>query len=105
MYNPRFPATAGPAASRSLVTCPCGPATPKFSAAYRDKFQQEPFVFASESYDLATIMLAAIDSGVTTRAAMADYFRRYSGSGMARDYQWSANGELTFPRAWVFEVS
>lgn len=35
---------------------------------------------------------------------MADYFRRYSGSGMARDYQWSANGELTFPRAWVFEV-
>lgn len=105
VYNPRFPATAGPAASRSLVTCPCGPATPKFSAAYRDKFQQEPFVFASESYDLATIMLAAIDSGVTTRAAMADYFRRYSGSGMARDYQWSANGELTFPRAWVFEVS
>uniref|UniRef100_UPI003D9301EB bifunctional serine/threonine-protein kinase/ABC transporter substrate-binding protein n=1 Tax=Gordonia sp. B7-2 TaxID=3420932 RepID=UPI003D9301EB len=105
IFNPLFVEAAGPAAKGTLVACNCGPSSEQFLAAYRDKFQAEPLVFASEAYDLTTIMLAGISSGVNTREAMVAHLQRYAGMGMAREYQWGTNGNLTFPRAWVFQVA
>ena len=105
VFSPQFASIAGTAASRSLLVCACGPTSSQFAADYRERYGQAPVTFAAEAYDLTAIMLKAIDSGVDSRTGMTAYFRDYRGSGMARTYQWDADGYLTTTLPWVYEVA
>jgi branched-chain amino acid transport system substrate-binding protein len=100
----QFVDQAGDASKDALLSCPCGPASESFAKEYTAQFNQAPGTFSSEGYDLATIMLTGIDAGVRLRPQMLDWFRHYSGQGMARWYQWADTGELANPTEWIYQV-
>jgi len=95
---------AGGAARDALVSCPCAPAPPEFADEYKSTFDQLPGPYAAEAYDLGTILLKGIDSGAITRAALLDFVATYDGQGIARRYQWVADGELANPSVWLYQV-
>ena len=102
--DPQFVSQAGAASEGAILSCPCGPAPDDFAAAYEETNGQAPGVYSTEGYDLATIMLTGIASGVTDRAGMVDYVANYSGEGLARTYEWDDTGELSAALIWIYEV-
>ncbi|MBD8058240.1 branched-chain amino acid ABC transporter substrate-binding protein [Cellulomonas sp. JH27-2] len=102
--DPEFVKQAGSAAKGAYLSCPCGPAPEKFAADYQAKFSVASGVYSVEAYDLATIMLKGIDSGVKDRAGMVDFVKNYDGDGLARHYKWDANGELASALIWIYQV-
>lgn len=102
--DPEFVKQAGDASKDAVLSCPCGPATGSFADEYTKKFNQEPGTYSSEGYDLGTILLKGIDSGAITRPALLDFVRNYNGRGVARQYQWTPNGELTTSLIWIYKV-
>jgi branched-chain amino acid transport system substrate-binding protein len=102
--DPEFVKQAGESSKDALLSCPCGPATGSFAEEYTEKFGQEPGTYSTEGYDLGTIMVKGIDSGAITRQALLDYVRNYNGQGVARNYQWTPQGELTTTLIWMYKV-
>ena len=102
--DPELVKQAGTAAKDTLMGCPCAPASGPFAQAYTKKYGQDPGTYSTEAYDLTTIMLKGIDSGATTRPALLNYVRTYTGQGVARKYQWNPNGELTTTLIWIYKV-
>lgn len=102
--DPEFVKQAGESAKGAVLSCPCGPATGEFAEEYRAKFNQEPGTYSTEGYDLGTILLKGIDSGAITRPALLDFVRNYQGQGVAREYQWTPEGELTTTLIWIYDV-
>ncbi len=102
--DPEFVKQAGEASKDALLSCPCGPATGGFAEEYSQKFGQEPGTYSTEGYDLGTILVRGIDSGAITRQALLDYVRNYNGQGVARNYQWTPEGELTSTLIWMYKV-
>jgi branched-chain amino acid transport system substrate-binding protein len=100
----QFVDQAGEASKDALLSCPCGPATGSFAEEYKQKFSADPGTYSTEGYDLGTILLKGIDSGAITRPALLDFVRNYNGQGVARNYQWTPNGELTTNLIWMFKV-
>jgi len=104
MANPQFATQAGHFRADVSLSCPCGPDPEWFTKEYRDEFGRDPGAYSAEGYDLATIMLNAIDAGMLVRPQMLDWMRHYSGQGVARRYQWTRTGELTDPTVWIYRV-
>jgi branched-chain amino acid transport system substrate-binding protein len=102
--DPQFVKQAGSAAKGALLSCPCGPAPADFETAYTAQFGIASGVYSVEAYDLATIILKAIDGGAKTRADVVNFVKSYSGDGLARHYQWDANGELSSALIWIYQV-
>ncbi|BBY15654.1 branched-chain amino acid ABC transporter substrate-binding protein [Mycolicibacterium litorale] len=102
--DPEFVKQAGESSKDALLSCPCGPATGSFAEEYTQKFGQEPGTYSTEGYDLGTILVKGIDSGAITRQALLDYVRNYNGQGVARNYQWTPQGELTTTLIWMYKV-
>ena len=102
--DPEFVKQAGESSKGAVLSCPCGPATGSFADEYTEKFGQEPGTYSTEGYDLGTIMLKGIDSGAITRPALLEFVRNYDGQGVARNYQWTPNGELTSTLIWIYDV-
>jgi branched-chain amino acid transport system substrate-binding protein len=102
--DPELVKQAGSASRDALMGCPCAPASGPFADTYTTKWGQEPGTYSTEAYDLTTIMLKGIDSGATTRPALLDFVRNYSGQGVARKYQWGGDGELTTTLIWMYKV-
>jgi branched-chain amino acid transport system substrate-binding protein len=102
--DPQFVAQAGAASKDAVLSCPCGPAPEAFAKEYKTVNNADPGVYSVEGYDLTTIMLKAIDSGVKDRAGMVDFVKKYSGQGLAREYKWNDTGELTAALIWIYKV-
>ncbi len=103
--DPQFVKQAGDASKDAILSCPCGPSPEKFAADYKAANNNAaPGVYSVEAYDLTTIMLKAIDSGVKDRAGMVDYVKKYNGAGLARQYKWDDKGELTSALIWIYKV-
>lgn len=102
--DPQFVAQAGDASKDAILSCPCGPAPAEFADQYKTLNGQAPGVYSTEGYDLATIMLKAIDSGVKDRAGMVDFVKKYDGDGLARHYKWDDKGELASALIWIYKV-
>jgi branched-chain amino acid transport system substrate-binding protein len=100
----QFVDQAGEASKDALLSCPCGPASGDFAEEYKKKFNADPGTYSTEGYDLGTILVKGIDSGAITRPALLDFVRNYNGQGVARNYQWTPNGELTTNLIWMFKV-
>jgi len=99
-----FVKQAGESSKDALLSCPCGPASPEFTAEYSAKFNQAPGTYSTEGYDLGTIMAKGIDSGAVTREALLAFAKAYDGQGVARKYQWTDTGELTTTLIWIYKV-
>ena len=48
--------------------------------------------------------MKGIQEGKRTRAALLDYVKSYNGTGLARQYQWTPQGELTSALIWMYKV-
>ncbi|MEU8899987.1 branched-chain amino acid ABC transporter substrate-binding protein [Nocardia sp. NPDC048505] len=102
--DPQFLKQAGNAAKGATLTCPCGPAPEKFAKDYQALNNEAPGVYSVEAYDLATILSKGIDAGKVTRPDLLGFVRSYDGAGLARQYKWSPNGELTNALIWIYSV-
>jgi len=102
--DPEFVKQAGASSKDALLSCPCGPPSKEFTDEYTKNFDEAPGTYSTEGFDIATVLLKGIDSGAHTRAALLDYVRKYDGQGIARGYQWGANGELTSTLIWMYKV-
>jgi branched-chain amino acid transport system substrate-binding protein len=102
--DPEFVKQAGSSSKDAILSCPCGPAPDKFKAEYKALNGQDPGVYSVEAYDLTTILLKGIDSGKVTRADLLEFVRSYDGPGLARQYKWNENGELSTALIWVYKV-
>ena len=102
--DPEFVAHAGPASQGTILTGLFGPATDEFAVHYQTAFGTAPGAYSVDAYDIATIMVTGISSGVTDRGGMIGYFRTYDGQGLAKNYRWDASGELTDPILWLYQV-
>lgn len=102
--DPQFVEQAGSASDGAVLSCPCGPAPDAFATEYETAFEAAPGVYSVEGYDLMTIMLAGIDSGITDRAGLLDFVASYDGAGLARNYSWTDTGELTSALIWIYDV-
>ncbi|GIG28691.1 branched-chain amino acid ABC transporter substrate-binding protein [Cellulomonas marina] len=100
----QFVSQAGSDSEGAYLSCPCGPAPEPFAADYEAAFGQAPGVYSVEGYDLATIMLKGIDSGVSDRAGLVEFVSSYSGVGLAKPYEWDSTGELASTTTWLYEV-
>ncbi|MFF0817645.1 branched-chain amino acid ABC transporter substrate-binding protein [Rhodococcus sp. NPDC003318] len=103
--DPEFVKQSGEASKDAILTCPCIPAPAALAEEYEALNGQAPGVYSVEGYDLTTIMLAAIDSGVKDRAGMLDFVRNYDGQGVGKRYQWNAQGELSNALIQIYEVN
>lgn len=104
LKDPQFVKAAGQSAKDAILSCPCGPATGQFLEEYTGKFGQPPGTYSVEAYDAATILLKGIDGGAISRSALLDFVRGYNGQGLARNYQWTPDGELTSNLIWIYKV-
>lgn len=102
--DPQFVEQAGSASKDAYLTCPCGPAPEAYASLYQGEFGQAPGVYSVEGYDLATIILSGIASGITDRPALVDYVRAYDGYGLAKHYKWDETGELGETTTWIYQV-
>lgn len=102
--DPQFVSQAGSASEGAVLSCPCGPAPEEFAAEYEASAGQAPGVYSTEGYDLMTIMLLGVDSGITDRAGLLEFVKNYDGPGLARNYKWDATGELESALIWIYNV-
>lgn len=100
----QFVDQAGNASKDAILSCPCGPAPADFTKEYTAKFNQKPGTYSTEGYDLATIMVRGIAAGKVSRPDLLEWVRTYNGQGVARNYQWTDNGELTTKLVWIYKV-
>ena len=101
----QFVDQAGDSSKDALLSCPCGPAPADFAKEYSEKFDgAEPGTYSTEGYDLATILLKGIDAGKVARPDLLEHVRTYNAPGVARNYQWTPNGELTTNLIWIYKV-
>jgi branched-chain amino acid transport system substrate-binding protein len=103
----QFIKQAGSASSNAYFTCPClpGELIPDFEKAYKKAFNQEPGTYSIEGYDAATILLAGIDKGNTTRAKLLDWVKNYDADGLSKHYKWDSTGELQAPAVYGYKVA
>ncbi|KHL19169.1 branched-chain amino acid transport system substrate-binding protein [Mumia flava] len=98
---------AGDAADTTYFTCACVPGElyEDFADAYAEVADgADPGTYSVEAYDAATVLLAGIDAGATTRADLKDWVRDYDAPGLARHYRWDEIGELESGRVQAYAV-
>lgn len=95
--DPEFIKAAGQSAAQGVYfTCPCVPAdaAATFASQYKAAYGTEPQTYSSEAYDAATIELAGIDKGNTTRAKLLEFVKGYDADGITKHYKFASDGEL-----------
>ncbi|WP_374010856.1 branched-chain amino acid ABC transporter substrate-binding protein [Leifsonia sp. LS-T14] len=102
----QFIKLAGDASSNAYFTCPCipGELIPDFESAYKKLANAEPGTYSIEGYDAATVLLAGIDKGKTTRADLLSWVKDYDADGLSKHYKWDATGELQAPAVYGYKV-
>ncbi|MEU0544920.1 bifunctional serine/threonine-protein kinase/ABC transporter substrate-binding protein [Nocardia sp. NPDC005978] len=103
-YDPALRTSGETPATGTLVSCQCGPATERFRTDYRAATGTDPAAHAVEAYDLTAIVLRGIVSGQGGRTELREFLHGYAGDGIAQTYGWSATGELTDPRIWLYRL-
>jgi len=102
----QFIKLAGSASSNAYFTCPClpGDLIPDFAKTYQSSFHAEPGTYSVEAYDAATVLLAGIDAGNTTRAKLKDFVKNYDGQGLSKKLKWDSTGELAETPVFGYKV-
>jgi branched-chain amino acid transport system substrate-binding protein len=108
--DPKLVTTAGASAAEgALLTCPCGditgnPSAASFVSAYTAQAGSAPGTYSAEAYDAANVILNAIKAGNKTSAAINDYLKTVSYTGLTKTIKFDAQGEVQSPTVYIFEV-
>jgi branched-chain amino acid transport system substrate-binding protein len=91
-------AAGAKAAEGAIVTCPCNPPE-KVSGTFFEDYKKanngaEPATYGAEAYDAATIFLAGIDAGKTSRSDMLDFVNSYDAPGITKQLKFDSTGEI-----------
>ncbi|HUW78698.1 MAG TPA: branched-chain amino acid ABC transporter substrate-binding protein [Candidatus Nanopelagicaceae bacterium] len=94
-----FVTAGGSATDGSVVTCACAPIdTTKtgkaFKAAYKTRFGVADGTYSPEAYDAANFLLAAIQHGKVSRAAINKYISKKSWTGITKTLKFTKTGEI-----------
>jgi branched-chain amino acid transport system substrate-binding protein len=95
-------------AAGTYITCPCtGEDVGSFETAYKAKFALAAPFFGPEAFDAATILLAGLAAGKTTRADLLSWVEAYDSPGLARHIRFTDEGDLdpAEANAWLFRVN
>lgn len=104
--DPEFLKGAGAGANSAYFTCPCVPEDNfrDFTAAFKQVEGADPGTYSPEGYDVTTILLKGIDSGIKDRAALLNYVKNYDGQGLTKKFKWNDKGELSDTPVWSYRV-
>ena len=101
-FTSTFTKDAGAAGDGSVTTCPCGDITKShatgastFISDYKAKWGQDPGIYSADAFDVARIFINGFIAGDTTPQALTNYLTSVHYVGLARDYSFQANHELT----------
>ncbi|WP_412538052.1 branched-chain amino acid ABC transporter substrate-binding protein [Longispora sp. K20-0274] len=106
----KFVESAGKeAAEGAILTCPCVPPDKSggtFAAEFKKAFGSEPGTYAAEAYDAATIYVAGVKAGKTTRKDMEAFVDAYTGKGVTTTFAFTPQGELDLSAVavWAYRV-
>jgi branched-chain amino acid transport system substrate-binding protein len=107
--DPGFAQAAGNAAATgSIVTCPCSPASKAggtFVADYKKQWNVDAGTYSDVAFDAANIFLQGINAGNTTADKLLSYVNGVNYSGIANTYKFTSNGELDPAqiKVWAFK--
>lgn len=112
--TPDFTKQAGSESEGTYFTCQCapvpaygGPATgalADFVSAYQAKYNTAPQAYTAEDYDGAKLLIAAIEAGAQTPAAVTAWLRTANFSGVTKTYSWDPTGELNTTSINIYQV-
>lgn len=108
--DPAFISSAGQAAAEgTILTCPCQPAAKAkgtFAADYQALNGVAPGTYSDSAYDATNILLAGIKDGKSTRDAMLEFVKGYTGEGVSATYKFTETGELdpAQVKIWAYKV-
>jgi branched-chain amino acid transport system substrate-binding protein len=104
--------TAGaPAAEGAILSCPCnipsadvtGPLK-EFYDNYKESFDADPAIYATEGYDAATAFINAIKEGNTTSDEINEYLKTADFEGVSKPIKFKENGEPEANDIFVYQV-
>jgi branched-chain amino acid transport system substrate-binding protein len=107
--DPGFAKAAGNAAATgTVVTCPCAPASKasgSFVTDYKAAWNQDAGTYSDVAFDAMNIFLKGIDEGNTTPQKMNDYLKGVQYQGVANTYKFTDTGELDpqYIKVWSFK--
>lgn len=96
--------SAGDSSAGMNLFCGCVPVPAELAKDIETTNQPTVGPYTVESYDMATIVLAGVDSGATDRAALTAYVGSYSGQGWAGTYSWKEVPQRTDPPVWLYSI-
>jgi branched-chain amino acid transport system substrate-binding protein len=102
-----FIEAAGPAAEGAILTCTCAPYdnNPEFLKAFQDANDGEnPATYAAEAYDAASVFLAAMKDGKTSRGDILKFINSYDAAGVTKQLNWDEAGEVTGSAVYAYEI-
>jgi branched-chain amino acid transport system substrate-binding protein len=109
--DPGFVRAAGvPAAEGAVITCACLPperASRDFPVQYRAGLGKDAGTYSAEAYDAASIFLAGLEPGRTTRRDMEAFVDAYAHDGVTGRLQFTPQGELVDSAivVWAYRVA
>jgi branched-chain amino acid transport system substrate-binding protein len=104
--DPEFLKGAGAGANNAYFTCPCVPEDnfTAFTTAFKQQEGADPGTYSPEGYDVTTILLKGIDSGIKDRAGLLNFVKNYDGQGLTKHFKWDSTGELSDTPVWSYRV-
>jgi len=106
--SPEFISVGGKAAEGCRLVAPAKPSGErfdKFAAAYKQKYGEEPDVYAAYSYDTAMILANAVKSGAKTGEQIREYLTTMKPyPGISGDLSFDSHGDVVGGRFDRFEI-
>jgi branched-chain amino acid transport system substrate-binding protein len=106
VLDQKFVDNAGAAAEGALLTATGAPAdvNPAFQAKFKAKYGTDPAIYSPEAYDCASVFLAAIKAGKTTRKDIAAFVSAYDGKGITKQIKFTPEGEVAGDAVYAYVV-
>ncbi|MEV6873465.1 branched-chain amino acid ABC transporter substrate-binding protein [Amycolatopsis sp. NPDC051128] len=107
--DPQLVSGAGAAAAEgAVIGCPCNipdASTPSdFATKYKQKFNVDPAIYATEGYDAATAIINAVKAGNTTGETINTFLKTADFKGVSKQIKFKANGEPETNAIYVYQV-
>ncbi|WP_086851485.1 branched-chain amino acid ABC transporter substrate-binding protein [Amycolatopsis kentuckyensis] len=107
--DPQLVSGAGAAAAEgAVIGCPCNipdASTPsEFATKYKQKFNVDPAIYATEGYDAATAIINAVKAGNTTGETINNFLKTADFKGVSKQIKFKANGEPETNAIYVYQV-
>ncbi|WP_308469842.1 branched-chain amino acid ABC transporter substrate-binding protein [Kineococcus rubinsiae] len=95
-------------AEGTIITCPCLPpdkAGGSFVADYTAAYGTAPGTYSAEGFDAASILMAGIEAGKTTREDLLAFVKSYDAPGVTKQLKFDEKGEPSDISVWAYKIA